>query len=41
MVDRDGIEQPTPAFSGPLPMDLSGVESAGAIETKALSEVPI
>jgi hypothetical protein len=25
---KDGIEPPTPAFSGPLPMVLSGLESA-------------
>jgi hypothetical protein len=35
MVARDGIEPPPAAFSGPLAMDLSGLESAGLIETKA------
>ena len=41
MVARDGIESPTPAFSGPLPMDLSGLESADAIDMKDAREAPI
>ena len=35
MVARDGIEPPTPAFSGPLPMELSALKSAEPIEVKA------
>jgi hypothetical protein len=41
MVARDGIEPPTPAFQGPLPMDLSRLESADPIETKDVNAVPI
>jgi hypothetical protein len=41
MVARDGIEPPTPAFSGPLPMDLSGLESADTIDTKDVRAAPI
>jgi hypothetical protein len=41
MVARDGIEPPPPAFSGRLPMDLGGLESAFPIETKAISAVPL
>jgi hypothetical protein len=41
VVARDWIEPPPPAFSGPLPMDLSRLESAEPIETKAVSAVPI
>jgi hypothetical protein len=41
MVARDGIEPPTPSFSGPLPMDLSSFESADPVETKAVSAAPI
>jgi hypothetical protein len=37
----DRIEPPTPAFSEPLPMDLSGLELADPIQTKAVSTVPI
>jgi hypothetical protein len=32
MVARDGIEPPTPAFSGPLAVELSGLESADMID---------
>jgi hypothetical protein len=37
MVARDGIEPPTPAFSGPPTNGPSGLESADPGETKALS----
>jgi hypothetical protein len=36
-----GVEPPPPAFSGPLPMDLSGLESADAIDTKDVRAAPI
>ena len=36
---RDGIEPPTPALSGPLPMVLSGLESADAVDCKGFKSV--
>jgi hypothetical protein len=41
MVARDGIEPSTPAFQGPLPVDLSGVKSADAIDRKDVRAVSI
>ena len=41
MVARDGIEPPTPAFSGSVPMDLSGLESVNTIERKEVKVILI